>query len=321
MAILGAAAIMGGATVGSSLLGGLFGSQGADAAAKAQKEAAEKAMMFGGLTYGAAQKNLAPAINLGKAAAGQYRTALPALTDVKQYEPYYSPYTEARYKESPLYTPMVRNLAELQATPGYQFQLEQGLQAQNMGAAARGGLLSGAQQQALQQYGQGLASTGFQSAWERAQNAYKSAFEANQALGRARLDANQQAAGIYGNATGLGSQAAGTLAGVGTNVMNTVTGAQQQIGQANAVSAAAPYQAMGNAVGAIGSGISGLAGMGAFNGLFSPSTNMPMGGGNYQAMEKAITPNFQSLGGTPSSSQSVYSGLNGSSFWGPNYGK
>jgi hypothetical protein len=309
MAILGAAAIMGGATVGSSLLGGLFGSQGADAAAKAQREAAQQALMFGGLTYGAAQKNLAPAVNLGKAAAGQYRTALPGLTDVKQYEPYYSPYTEARYRESPLYTPMVRNLAELQATPGYQFQLEQGLQAQQQGAAARGGLLSGAQQQALQQYGQGLASTGFHSAWDRAQNAYKAAFEANQALGRTRLAANQQAAGIYGNATGLGSQAAGTLAGVGTNVMNTVTGAQSQIGQANAVSAAAPYQAMGNAVGAIGSGISGLAGMGAFDKLFSGTPNMPMGTTSYQAMEKAITPNFQSLGGTPSSSQSVYKNI------------
>ena len=290
MAILGAAAIMG----GSSLLGGLIGSEGSAAAAKAQRQAAQQALMFGGLTYGAAQKNLAPAVNLGKAAAGQYRTALPALTDVKQYEPYYAPFTEERYRESPLYTPMVRNLAELQATPGYQFQLQQGLQAQQQGAAARGGLLSGAQQQALQQYGQGLAATGFQNAWERAQNAYKSAFEANQALGRMRMGANQQAAGIYGNAVGLGNQAASTLGQIGSNVMNTVTGAQQQIGQANAVSEAAPYQALGNAVGSIG-GFLGAAAMqpGGLGGLF--------GGGTTQ-----VTPSMQALGSTPSSSQSFW---------------
>ena len=196
--------------------------------------------------------------------------------------------------ESPLYTPMVRNLAELQATPGYQFQLQQGLQAQQQGAAARGGLLSGAQQQALQQYGQGLASTGFQSAWERAQNAYKSAFEANQALGRTRLAANQQAAGIYGNAVGLGNQAASTLGQIGSNVMGTVTGAQQQIGQANAVSAAAPYQAIGNAIGNIG-GFLGTAAMqpGGLGGMF--------GGGTTQ-----MTPSMQTLGSTPSSSQSFW---------------
>lgn len=45
-----------------------------------------------------------------------------------------------------------------QATPGYQFQLDQGLAATNALAGARGGLNSGRTLQALQDYGSGLAN-------------------------------------------------------------------------------------------------------------------------------------------------------------------
>ena len=37
-------------------------------------------------------------------------------------------YGQDQYSKDPAYTPMVNSLAQLQATPGYQFQLEQGLQ-------------------------------------------------------------------------------------------------------------------------------------------------------------------------------------------------
>ena len=49
----------------------------------------------------------------------------------------------------------------LQATPGYQFQMDQGLKALDRSASARGLLRSGRQQKALMEYGQGLASTTF----------------------------------------------------------------------------------------------------------------------------------------------------------------
>lgn len=45
-----------------------------------------------------------------------------------------------------------------QATPGYQFQLDQGLGAIDRSAASRGGLFSGATLKAAQGYGQGLAN-------------------------------------------------------------------------------------------------------------------------------------------------------------------
>lgn len=49
-------------------------------------------------------------------------------------------------------------LGPLEETPGFQFQLEQGVNALERGAAARGKLLSGQQQQALTRFGQGLGN-------------------------------------------------------------------------------------------------------------------------------------------------------------------
>jgi hypothetical protein len=88
--------------------------------------------------------------------------------------------TAEQYNQDPAYTPMVNSLAELQATPGYQFQLEQGLQGVDRTAAARGGMLSGRTLKEANNYAQGQASTGFQSAWDRSQQAYQNAFNRKQ---------------------------------------------------------------------------------------------------------------------------------------------
>ena len=294
--ILGGAAILGSSAAGSA---------GSSAAAEQSKKAAELQRLQTEMVMRGAMQNAAPYMLLGKRAAEGYKTALPSLTDVGQYREFTQPYGMEQYKQSPLYTPMVTNLAELQATPGYQFQLEQGQQAANMGAAARGGMLSGAQQQALQRFGQGLASTGFQGAWERAQNAYKSAFEANQARGRMLAGVNRQAADIYGQATGIGNAAQQGLTNAGVQLLQPMNQAQQQIGQANAVSAAAPYQGISSAL----SGLGNLAMMGAGRGLFegTPSVNSPsIDDLSGLTAQKALTPNLQSLGSTPYSSQSIF---------------
>jgi len=52
----------------------------------------------------------------------------------------------------------------LRNTPGYQFQLDQGTQALDRSAAARGGLFSGRAAKELQQFGQGLGDQTYQSA-------------------------------------------------------------------------------------------------------------------------------------------------------------
>ena len=74
--------------------------------------------------------------------------------------------------------------ADMQAyDPGYQFRINQGLQALDRQAAARGGVLGGGQIKAAQQYAQDLASNEYQNAWARrnqeaqqnAQNYYQAA--------------------------------------------------------------------------------------------------------------------------------------------------
>lgn len=57
---------------------------------------------------------------------------------------------------------------DLENEPGYQFQLNEGTKALQRSAAARGSALSGGAQKALVQYGQGLAGTSFQNAYNRA---------------------------------------------------------------------------------------------------------------------------------------------------------
>ena len=282
-----------------------LGFLGEAAAAKEAKKAAELQRMQTEMVMQGAMMNAAPYMKLGKQAAAGYGKALPGLTDIKQYREFTDPYTMEQYKQSPLYTPMVTNLAELQATPGYQFQLQQGQQAANMGAAARGGMLSGAQQQALQRFGQGLASTGFQSAWERAQRAYGAAFEANQARGRMLRDVNRQAADIYGQATGIGNQAQMGLTSAGIELLKPLNEAQQQIGLAKGVQAAAPYKGMSQGIGLVGSLIGGAAGgAGGLGGLLGGD------GGGLTGLfggSQPLSSGFQSLGSMPSSSQSIWS--------------
>jgi len=83
---------------------------------------------------------------------------------------------QEEYQQDPGYTPMVNTLEELEATPGYKVQLEQGMKGLQASQAARGGLLSGRAAKEMNNYAQGQASTGFQSAWERGQKAYADAF-------------------------------------------------------------------------------------------------------------------------------------------------
>jgi hypothetical protein len=181
-----------------------------------------------------------------------------------------------QYKQDVGYTPMVNTLEELQATPGYQFQLEQGLQGVNRSAAARGGLLSGANLKAINDYAQGQASTGYQAAWQRAQDAYGNAFGRNQQkFQNLQTMANngQSAAGMQGNAAlSVGQGLAGASSNYGNN-MSSLALAQGQ-NQANM------YTGIANALGSTltslaGSGSGALGGASRMGG--GAATNVPSG--------------------------------------------
>lgn len=59
---------------------------------------------------------------------------------------------------------------DFEKDPGYQFRMDEGMKGVEGGAAARGGLLSGAALKAIQKYGQGFASNEFGNAYSRYTN-------------------------------------------------------------------------------------------------------------------------------------------------------
>ena len=231
----------------SAAIGAISSGEGEKAGAAAQAQIAREQLDWTKKVYGQAQKDIKPYTHLGEVGATGYEANLPYLT---------SRYGMEDYKQSPLYTPMVRNLAELQATPGYQFQLQQGLQGVQQSAASKGGLLSGAAGQAMNNYAQGQAAQGYQSAWERAQKAYGTAFNQD-------LNQKAQIGTMYLEPAKLGQNSVLGLGQIGVNAATAMQPAYQALGQANSQSAMAPYGQ-----------ISGLAG--AAGGLFSPGDS----GGN-----------------------------------------
>lgn len=117
------------------------------------------------------------------------------------------------------------SMSDFEADPGYAFRMKEGLDAVESGAAARGGLLSGAAQKALQKYGQGLASEEYGRAYGR--------FTADQTNSFNRLksmvDTGTGASTQIGNAAqNFGSASAQTNASLGNAL------AAGSIGQANA---------------------------------------------------------------------------------------
>ena len=106
-------------------------------------------------------------------------------------------------------------MSTYQQSPGYQWQMQQGLRATDAGAAASGMLRSGAALKAEQTFGQGLANSDFGTYYNRLSgmsNAGASAATGNAptAGAMAQTDASAAAAqsSIYGNAVkGLGTDA------------------------------------------------------------------------------------------------------------------
>lgn len=118
------------------------------------------------------------------------------------------------------------SMADFEADPGYAFRMKEGLAGVEAGAAARGGLLSGAALKAVQKYGQGLASQEYGNAYNR--------FTADQTNQYNRLaglvNTGQGATNQVGNAAAnFGQQAGANAIGAGNAI------ASGQIGSANAL--------------------------------------------------------------------------------------
>ena len=211
-AVIGAGAL---GTVGS-IASGVIGANAATQAANTQATAAEQSTALQKQEFNTLQANYQPYLSAGASAL----TELQNLTGTNSGG---NPLTAALTSE---FNP---TLASLAATPGYQFTLNQGLQATQNGFAAQGLAKSGAAIKGAANYAEGLAGTTYQ---QQFQNYWTQ---------------NQNIASLVGGQASLGENAAAQSGNTGvasiTGIGNTITsGAAAQaagtVGSANAITGA-----------------------------------------------------------------------------------
>lgn len=157
-------------------------------AAQSQISAAQNATQAQQAMFNATQTNLAPFISAGVGGAAN-ATAL----------------ANQGFSFNP-------TAAQLQQTPGYQFNLQQGEMAAQNSAAARGLGISGQAAVGAEQYASGLASNTYQQQYQNALTNYQTNF-GNQ-LNLANIGENA-AAGLGNNATATGQGIASNTTGAG----------------------------------------------------------------------------------------------------------
>jgi hypothetical protein len=211
------------AVVGSAVIGAGATIYGAGKAADAQTKAAQTAADTSLGMYNTTRGDLAPFRDIGTNAGNQLTSRLTELT-----------------------SPITMDQKTLESTPGYQFNLTQGLKAVQNSAAARGLGVSGAAQKGAATFATGLADSTYQNQFN---------------------NANTNQSNAYNRLSDL--LKTGENAAAQTGVMGTVaanTAASAQVGAGNAQAAAA------NATGgAISNASNGIGGYLAYKGLYGNS--------------------------------------------------
>lgn len=249
---VGIAGIIG---AGTSLAGSSLQAGAAQSAASLQAQEQEQALQFQEQEWAQQQQNEAPWLKAGGNAVttlgnlmGASTTGTPQLSTNA-----YGSTVQAFNPNNPLQAWQgnftAPTLQQAENTPGYQFQLQQGLGALNNAAAAAGGLNTGNTGEALQQYGQGLAQTDYNNVYNQALQQYQQSY--NQYAQNQANTFNQ-----YSTLAGLGQTAAGQLGSEGQSAASNIGGISltggAQIGQdiQNAAAATASgYVGAGNVLG------------------------------------------------------------------------
>lgn len=213
-----AAAMVGAAAVGAA--GSAYASKQSGKAAKTQAASADRASQIQQENFEQTREDLMPYKQAGD-------------TSLKQLMGQMTPdgYFNQTYTGQDIYS-----------DPSYQFRLQQGQDAIQSGAAAQGGLLSGATLKALQNYGQESASQEYSNAYNR--------FNADQTNRYNRLSnlvgIGQNAAAQVGNAGAQTSQAVAnnTMAGANALAAGQVASANNWANTANNLGSMATSYAM-----------------------------------------------------------------------------
>ena len=217
---MGIGAAIGG---GISALGSLFGSSSSAKAAKQAAQAQLQATQIAAQTQrdalSTAKNALQPYMDLGQQGASQLGNRLTDLT-------------------SSIPVPTMTQ-SDLEATPGYQFTLGQGLKATQNSAAARGLGASGAAMKGAASYATGLSDSTYNERFNQAQTQFQDQ-QSNQTNAFNKLYAT----------AGVGTQAAGALAGQSITAGQGIANTQMQGGAAQAAGINGAVQA--NAAGLTG---------------------------------------------------------------------
>lgn len=170
-----------------------------------------------------------------KARDAQTRGADAATAEQRrQYDLYredMAPYREAGYSALDQLSALLglnggdpsSQLRALQSDPGYQFGLQQGTNALERGAAARGGLYSGATMKALQRYGNDYASTKFNETFNRLSGVAGTGQTATQSVG-------QFGQNVANNISDYALQAGNARAANALNQGNILSGFANRVG-------------------------------------------------------------------------------------------
>lgn len=118
-------------------------------------------------------------------------------------------------------------MAKFQSSPGYAFQMQQGLRAVDAGASAQGFDRSGAALKAEQTFGQGLAASDFGNYWNRLQQLSGSGLSAAGGIANAATGGAADIGKIDTSAAGAQSSIYGNVAGSLGGTANQLLGNQQ----------------------------------------------------------------------------------------------
>lgn len=215
------------ATVGGAVASAAIGGIAADSASSAQENANNKAINAQTSMFNTTQQNLQPYLSTGSSASSQ----LSNLTGLNSDNALQSPLLAGAQ------LPPTMTEDQLKQTPGYQFNLSQGLESVQNAAAARGLGNSGAALKGAANYATGLADSTYQNQFNNYQTLFgdqvtNSTNQFNRLMGLSGLGESA--------ATGLGQAATATGQGIANNY----------VGYGNAQAGADMYDAkqFGNAL-------------------------------------------------------------------------
>lgn len=259
------------ATVVGGVASAAIGSSASRSAANTQAQSAQQATNAQLQMFEQNRDTLRPFVDMGLVSGNRLMSAMGLVpggtNELNAPVPTFNPMQYETFNPT---------MAQLEATPGYQFALDQGLKGVTNQFSAQGLIGSGAQGKGLAQYAQGLASQTFNQQLQNHLAQQQAAIQANQTNFQTGFNADQiNRTNMFNRlsaVTGTGQSAAAGTATMGTQVAANV--GQNMVGAGNAMAAGAIGSA--NAIaGGINNAVGGVTNAWLMNRLLAGSGPQP----------------------------------------------